>query len=88
MSQLGSFIEKKRIALGLSGAALAKKAAISATWLSLIERGLRRPPKSGEVMARIAVAIGVSKESLVRRYGKPAAVAVRKKPVPRPRRAK
>jgi transcriptional regulator with XRE-family HTH domain len=57
VSRLGYSIKILREARGITSAVLAKKARISATYLSLIERGDRIPPS--ETLRRLAAALQI-----------------------------
>jgi transcriptional regulator with XRE-family HTH domain len=57
MKNLGYAIRVLRQARGLTSAALAAKAGISPTYLSLIETGDRTPPK--DTLQKLATALGV-----------------------------
>ena len=64
---LGAFIRAQRVATDVSLRELAKNAGISNSYLSQVERGLRRP--SAEILAQIARGLQISVESLLTRAG-------------------
>jgi transcriptional regulator with XRE-family HTH domain len=64
---LGAFIRAQRVATHVSLRELAKRAGISNSYLSQVERGLRRP--SAEILAQIARGLQISVESLLTRAG-------------------
>jgi transcriptional regulator with XRE-family HTH domain len=64
---LGEFLKEQRVSAQLSLRQLAEQAGVSNTYLSEIERGLRKP--SAEVLQQIAKALRISAEQLYVRAG-------------------
>ena len=60
----GAEIRRRREALGVSQEALAFRAELHRTYISLLERGLRNP--SIGVLAQLAAALGTPMASIVR----------------------
>ena len=67
LADVGEFIRNQRETARLSVRGLADVASVSNTYLSQIERGLRRP--SAEILQQIAKALKISVESLYVRAG-------------------
>ncbi len=61
--RLGRIVRKYRVAAGLSQEALADKAGLHRTYISLLERGLRSP--SIDTLRQVAGALGISTAELV-----------------------
>ena len=61
--RLGRTVRKYRLAAGLSQEALADKAGLHRTYVSLLERGLRNP--SVDTLRQVAAALGVPTSQLV-----------------------
>jgi hypothetical protein len=67
LAEVGEFIRNQRETARMSVRGLADVASVSNTYLSQIERGLRRP--SAEILQQIAKALKISVESLYVRAG-------------------
>jgi transcriptional regulator with XRE-family HTH domain len=67
LADVGEFIRNQRETARMSVRGLADVASVSNTYLSQIERGLRRP--SAEILQQIAQALKISVESLYVRAG-------------------
>lgn len=67
LADVGEFIRNQRETARMSVRGLADVASVSNTYLSQIERGLRRP--SAEILQQIAKALKISVESLYVRAG-------------------
>lgn len=61
--RFGNVIRRRRLALDLGQEALADKAGLHRTYISMLERGQRTP--SLEVVSRLATALGTTMASLV-----------------------
>jgi transcriptional regulator with XRE-family HTH domain len=61
--QFGNLVRRRRVAAGVSQEALAAKAGLHRTYISLLERGLRMP--SIEVVRKLAVALETTMASLM-----------------------
>ncbi len=61
--KFGRIVRRRRLATGVSQEALADRAGLHRTYISLLERGLRNP--SLTVVSKLARALGTSMTSLV-----------------------
>jgi len=62
--KFGKVVRRRREAAGLSQEALADRAGLHRTYISLLERGLRMP--SIQVVRQLAAALGTTMTSLIR----------------------
>ena len=62
--RFGQAVRRRRVAAGMSQESLASAARVHATYISLLERGLREPKLTS--IQKVARALGISAAALVR----------------------